>query len=106
MGFYNLKEIEKKELFPNTLVRFIHMEKMSLGYWDIEEGAIIAEHSHPHEQVSNVMEGAMELTMNGETKVLGPGEVAVFPPNVPHSGVAKAKSKVIDVFSPVREDYK
>ena len=106
MVFYDLEKIEKRALFPKCEVRFIHTEKMSIGYWDIQEGAIIAEHAHPHEQVSNVLEGAMELTMNGETKILGPGQVAVFPPNVPHSGTAKAKSKVIDVFVPVREDYK
>jgi len=106
MGFLDLKDIEKKSLFPKTEVRFIHTEKMTIAYWNLEEGAEILEHAHPHEQVSNVLEGEMELKMNGETKFLGPGQVAVFPSNVAHSGRAKSRSRVIDVFCPVREDYK
>ena len=54
----------------------------------------------------HVLEGEFELTVAGETKVLKPGQVAVIPSNVPHSGKALTKCYIIDAFYPVREDYR
>jgi quercetin dioxygenase-like cupin family protein len=66
----------------------------------------LPEHSHPHGQVTNVLKGEFELTVDGESKRLGPGSVVIIPPNAVHSGKALAKSRVIDVFYPIREDYR
>jgi quercetin dioxygenase-like cupin family protein len=79
---------------------------MSLAYLTIEAGAPLPEHTHPHEQVTNVIEGQLELTIAGETSVLTPGKVAVIPPNMPHSGRALTPCRAIDVFYPVREEYR
>ena len=106
MGFYNLEEMEKKSLFPNTQARFIHTDNMTFAYWELEVGAEIPEHAHEHEQVSNVLEGEIELRINGKTQVCGPGHVAVFPSNASHYGKAVTKCQVIDVFYPVREDFR
>jgi quercetin dioxygenase-like cupin family protein len=54
----------------------------------------------------HVLEGEFELTVAGETKILKPGQVAVIPSNVPHSGKALTKCYIIDAFYPVREDYR
>ena len=106
MAFMNLHEIEEKEPFPGFKARFVHSENMTFGYWDIEAGGLLPEHSHPHEQIAAVIEGEMEVTINGETKVLGPGSVAIIPPNATHSGKMITHCRVIDVFYPVREDYR
>jgi quercetin dioxygenase-like cupin family protein len=79
---------------------------MTFVYWDIETGATLPEHSHPHEQVVNVIEGELEFTMGGEVKNMKPGGVAVVPGNVPHSAKGITDCRVIDVFYPVREDYR
>lgn len=79
---------------------------MTFAYWNIRKGAPLPEHSHPHEQVANVIEGKFELKVNNESKILEPGDVAVIPPNTKHSGKAITNCKIIDVFCPVREDYK
>ncbi len=106
MGFFKWDDIEEKSLFPNTKARFIHTESMTFAYWELEEGAEIPEHAHSHEQVPNVLEGEMELRVDGETQNCVPGQVAVFPSNSVHWGRAVKKSRVLDVFYPVREDFK
>lgn len=105
MSFQNLKDIKPKEILPGYTVRFVHTESMTFAYWDVEKGSPLPEHAHHHEQVANVLEGEYRLTVNGETQTLKPGDVAVIPSNVPHSGLAITACKLMDVFCPVREDY-
>ena len=64
------------------------------------------EHSHFNEQVSTMLKGEFELTLNGEPILFGPGEVIVIPSNAKHSGLAVTDCKILDVFYPVREDYR
>lgn len=106
MPFINLSEIQSKELLPGFSVKFIHTEKMTLAYWDIKAGSVLPEHSHPHEQVAaQVISGEFELTLEGESKVMKAGDIAVIPSNAIHSGQAITDCQLLDVFSPVREDY-
>jgi quercetin dioxygenase-like cupin family protein len=106
MPFIDLSDLEEKELVPGYHVRFVHSENMTFAYWNIEGGSSLRDHSHPHEQVVNLIEGEFELKVGGEIKKMKPGQVAVLPGNVPHSGRAITDCKIIDVFYPVREDYK
>ena len=79
---------------------------MTVAHWTVNVGAPLPEHSHPHEQVVNVIEGEFELTINGDTTRLGLRSVAIIPSNAVHSGKALTKCRIINVFSPVREDYR
>jgi quercetin dioxygenase-like cupin family protein len=106
MTFLTLKEIEEKEIVPGYRAKFVHSENMTLAYWDVDPGAALPEHSHPHEQIANVLEGRFELTVDGEPRVLEPGMVAVIPGGVPHSGKALTPCRLLDAFYPLREDYK
>lgn len=105
MSFEKLENIKPKEILPGYTVRFIHTDSMTFAFWDVVKGSPLPEHSHHHEQVAQVMEGEYELTVDGVTKRLGPGDVAVIPSNVVHSGMAITECKLMDVFCPVREDY-
>ena len=73
---------------------------------DIDSGSKVPEHSHVHEQVVNMLSGQLELTVAGKTCVLGPGQVLIIPSHAVHSGKALTACKVLDVFNPVREDYR
>lgn len=106
MSFQNLDGIPEVEFIPGYFVKFIHTEKMTLAYWRIVQGAALPEHSHFHEQATNVLEGEFQLTVDGEAQVLRLGQVAVIPPDVRHSGVALTNCRILDVFAPVREDYR
>lgn len=71
----------------------------------LEKGFHLASHHHPNEQFAVVFEGRIRFVINEgtpaeETVTLGPGEVLVVPPNVPHSAEALERTKILDVFSP------
>ena len=106
MTFIHLDDIEQRELVPGFKVRFVHSQGMTLAYWDIAEGSALPMHSHPNEQIVNVIDGELELTVSGEAHVLKPGDVYVLEPDVPHGGKAVTRCRVIDAFHPVREDYR
>ena len=79
---------------------------MSFMYWSVLQGAEVPQHSHPHQQVAQVLQGRFQLTIDGNTQVLEPGIIAVIPANVPHGGTALTPCELLDVFQPEREDYK
>lgn len=101
-----LAEIVPKEIMPGLHGKLIHTENMSLAFWDVEKDAVVPEHSHVNEQVMQVLEGKFEFTLNGVTKVYEPGELVVIGSYMPHSGKALTACKLMDVFSPTREEYK
>ena len=106
MPFVQLSEIEEKEVVPGFHARFVHGENMTTAYWRVDAGAVLPEHAHLHEQVSTVVEGQFEMTLDGETRLLDSGTVAVIPPNVTHAGRAITPCRIVDVFYPIREDYR
>ena len=105
MPFIHLNEVPQREVFAGFEGRFVHSQFMSFAHWQIKAGAALPAHSHPHEQVVNMIAGEFELTMGGVTQRLGPRSVAVIPPNTVHSGRALTDCKILDVFHPIREDY-
>lgn len=101
MPFIDIQKINETEQFPGFKVRRITSDNMMIAFWEIQADGKFPEHSHPHEQVMNVTEGEIELTISGETRVFGPGTVAVIPSNAVHSGRAVTDCKMIDVNSPI-----
>jgi len=94
------------DIIAGFKARILHSERMTFVLWEISAGAILPEHSHPHEQVAHVDSGRFEITIDGQTSVAGTGEVAVIPPNAVHSGRALTDCRILDCFCPVREDYR
>lgn len=106
MQVFELNQIDPKELAPGFKAQFIHSENMTFSYWKIDAGSSLPQHAHYHEQVVNMLEGEFELSVGEEHRVLKPGEVVVIPGNVSHGGRAITDCRMLDVFYPVREDYK
>ena len=104
--FTSFNNITSKELIPGFSVQLIHTESQTFALFEIEKGAELPEHFHIHEQVSQVLEGEFELTIDGSTKICKKGDIAIMQPNVVHSGKAVTNCKILDVFTPVREDLK
>ena len=106
MPFHKLEDIQVKQPFPGFNVRVVHSATMTFAHWTIEAGAVLPEHSHPHEQVATVIEGEFELTIDGDSCRLGPGSVGIIPSKAIHYGRAITRCHIIDAFYPVREDYR
>jgi quercetin dioxygenase-like cupin family protein len=106
MPFININNVPTREVAPGFFGKFMHSDTLSVAYWEAKQGAEIPLHQHVHEMVVNVIEGKLELTVGDETKVLQFGEVAFIPGLVQHKARALTDCKVIDIFHPVREDYK
>lgn len=104
--FRNKASITEKELVPGIFAKLVHMEGMSVAHVRLEKGAVLPEHAHIHEQMTNILEGELEMTVGGETKVCKPGDIIVLESNMPHSARALTECYLIDVFQPVREDYR
>lgn len=71
-----------------------------------EKGAIGAAHTHVHEQVSYIVEGSFEFTIDGDTQVVRKGDSMYIPSNANHGTTALEEGSIIlDVFTPQREDF-
>jgi len=102
----NLSQIQSKEIMPGYHGKLVHGDTISWAFWRVEKDAEVPEHSHHHEQIMHVVEGDFEFTLDGNTAIYRSGDVVVIPSNSPHSGKALTACKLMDVFSPVREEYK
>jgi len=70
-----------------------------------EKGAIGRLHEHYHSQVTNVAKGTFEVIINNVTKVMKQGDCFYIPPHIVHGVVCLEDGLLIDVFSPIREDF-
>jgi len=104
--FFSWADAPVTPIIEGFRAKILHSERMTFVRWEIDAGAALPEHSHPHEQVAHVFRGRFELTIDGENRVVGAGESAVIPPNAVHSGRALTDCEIMDAFCPVREDYR
>jgi quercetin dioxygenase-like cupin family protein len=105
--FYELAQVARREPVPGVGMRAVWGDKVMLNWVDLAPKAVVPLHSHPHEQAGIVLEGQIEMTIGGETRVIGVGEAYVIPGGVEHKAVGSDEpSLVLDIFSPPREDYK
>ena len=70
-----------------------------------ETGAVGAMHTHPHTQISYVLEGKFEATIDGEVRIIGVGDTYITPPDAPHGVVCLEAGTLLDIFTPMREDF-
>ncbi len=100
------EDLKTTKLFQGAEVSFLHSETMTIAEWYFEPNTPLPEHSHPHEQIVNVISGELELTIEKKKYNLKPGSKVIIPGDKVHSAKAITECHVIDVFHPVREDYK
>lgn len=105
--FFDLSSLPQLKVPDDKFdVRYIHTDNISVAFNTLLKGAEVPEHEHLHETVDYVQEGVLEMTVAGITVLMEAGMVARVPSHVPHSARAITACKVINVFYPVREDFK
>ena len=94
------------EWMSETIGRqLIHTETMTLARVTLRQGALVPMHEHENEQIATVLEGRVRFVVGDDERVVEPGMTVPLPANVPHEVEALVDSVVLDVFSPVREDW-
>ena len=106
MPFIKLSDIQEREMIPGFRARFIHTDHMTCTYWNIASGAALPDHAHLHEQVTTIIRGTFEMTVDGETQIIESGDVVVISSGARHRGRALTDCFILDVFYPIREDYR
>jgi len=101
-----IKNIAPKEVVPGITGYYAHGQMLTFGYVEIKKGSILPEHHHVHEQITFILEGQLDMVIDGEPCPITEGMFIIIPSNTPHSATAPVDCKVVDVFSPLREDYK
>lgn len=106
MPFIDPDQVPIFELMPGCRARTPFGQNLMLSYLEMDEGAEIPLHQHPHEQGGMLLKGQLQLTIGDQTRTVQPGSFYIIPPDTPHRAVAVGgPAVVLDVFSPVREDY-
>jgi quercetin dioxygenase-like cupin family protein len=106
MRLLDFAAVQPREVAPGYLGRYLHSDQITQGRVDIAPGAVIPDHSHPHEQWTLLLSGSFELTVSGTARVLRPGQVLYIAPHERHSARALTACVVLDVFHPPRDDYR
>jgi len=106
MKSYSYGDLKGKNMLQGGSVKLVHSETMTLAEWKFEAGVELPEHSHPHEQITKVIRGEFELTVNGTKVLMKDGDTIIISPDEIHSGKSVTDSTVIDIFHPVREDLR
>ena len=105
MGYFVIKELEAKIPAEGVEMRIISGKKMTMVFYNIEPGAEIPEHSHPHEQMGTVLEGSIELTIGKDKRILKQGDAYHVPSDAVHSGrCLGSTAEILEIFSPPRDD--
>ena len=97
-----LKVVER---LPGWRGRYFHTESMTFAHYEFDQGASIHEHFHPEEEVYEVLEGELEITIDGAPHAARPGLVAIVPPNTRHSVKALTNGRLIVIDQPARRDF-
>ena len=106
---YRWDDMPKEELSATIARRVISGERAMIAHVYLAEGAVVPRHEHDNEQLTYILEGALEFELGegdeAETRVVRAGEVLLIPSNLPHSAVALEDTLDVDVFAPPRQDW-
>jgi quercetin dioxygenase-like cupin family protein len=105
MPFVDTTGLDVIERLPGWHGRYFHSANMTFAHYDFTRGASIHEHFHPEEEVYEVIEGELELSIDGVARIVRAGLVGIVPANVRHSVKALTDGRVIIVDQPRRPGF-
>jgi quercetin dioxygenase-like cupin family protein len=105
MPFVDVRNLRVVERLPGWRGRYFHSSNMTFAHYEFSRDSSIHEHFHPQEEVYEVIDGKLELSIDGVTQVVQSGLVAIVPSNARHSVRALTDGRAIIVDYPVRHDF-
>ena len=99
------QELEWEVVTQDLSRKIVTGENIMVAQIRLAKGALVPEHSHPNEQISQILHGALRFWLPDQELVLVPGQVLVIPPGVPHKALALEDTLAFDCFSPIRQDW-
>lgn len=105
MPFVDTRSLAVVERLPGWHGRYFHSSNMTFAHYDFVRGASIHEHFHPQEEVYEVIEGELEVTIDGVAEIVRPGLVAIVPGGVRHSIKARTDGRAIIIDYPLRREF-
>jgi quercetin dioxygenase-like cupin family protein len=105
--FISFAKTSQFRLADGVTAKALFGEGAMLNLVELEPRAVVPRHSHPHEQLGLILRGAMTLVVDGADHLLQEMDAYTLPGGVEHEGIAGPQGTlVLDVFRPVREDYR
>ncbi len=98
-------DISPEQITDSIERRFITGDSMTVGRFALKRGGAVPSHAHANEQISIVLSGALRFTIDGVDTIVRGGETMQIPGNAVHGVEVLEDTLVIDVFSPIRQDW-
>jgi len=96
-----------RQLLPGLTYRPFWGQNLLFPLVDLEPNTVIPPHQHPHEQGTYILQGELEMNLDGERRTMRPGDLVIIPGEMEHSVIVVPQPvQLLDIFSPVREDLK
>jgi quercetin dioxygenase-like cupin family protein len=106
MKFVTPEQLPYRELREGVRMKTAWGDNIMVTLTEMAPGAVVPEHYHPHEQVGIVLSGSVQVTLEGTTRVLEPGQMYFAAGNERHRMTAMEEGAMIrDIFSPIREEF-
>jgi quercetin dioxygenase-like cupin family protein len=109
MGTIKRSELTPEIIAPGRTRYLAFTETLMMVVIDFHDGPTSEPdppHSHPHEQISYVVSGEINLFLDNKLTRLGPGDMFTVPPNLPHSvQLLTSHVRIVDTFTPIRKDF-
>ena len=105
MPFVDTQSLPVIERLPGWRGRYFHTQNMTFAHYDFTRGASIHEHFHPQEEVYEVIEGELVVTIEGVAETVRAGLAAIVPSNARQSVKALTDGKAVIVDYPARREF-
>ncbi|MGD1105500.1 MAG: cupin domain-containing protein [Terracidiphilus sp.] len=98
-------DIKPEPLNALTTRQYVVGTNIMLARIVLKKGAHVPMHHHVHEQISHVVEGALNFLVDGKEVAVRAGDILSIPPHLPHEVIALEDSVALDIFNPPRQDW-
>ena len=98
-------DVPAEQINPAISRQYISADRVPVARFELKQGGVVPVHAHENEQISFVISGALKFTIDSRDIIVRAGELLQIPSRVPHGVGVLEDTLVVDVFSPVRQDW-